>query len=107
MRDEGEAALQKLREEQEARHRAELQRLGAEQLSITEKLRRELAQAHLDKFNAMATELNQAHQVCVCLWLFVSFTNKHFIFFNGLMTCVRRLSLPIPALCQLHISCCE
>ncbi|XP_041937338.1 pericentrin isoform X2 [Alosa sapidissima] len=62
VREEGEAALAEFRAELEAQHKAELKRLGAEQLSITEELRKELAKAHLDKFNAMATELNQAHQ---------------------------------------------
>ncbi|XP_031414935.1 pericentrin isoform X2 [Clupea harengus] len=58
IRDEKEAALGEL----ERQHKAEVKQLEAEQLSITEELRRELAQAHIDKFNAMATKLNQAHQ---------------------------------------------
>ncbi|KAJ8352322.1 hypothetical protein SKAU_G00237980 [Synaphobranchus kaupii] len=73
-REEGERAL---REEGELRERerreaeggcaAELERLRAEHhaqlLSVTEELRRELAQVHMDKFTAMAAELREAQQV--------------------------------------------
>ncbi|KAG9340840.1 hypothetical protein JZ751_020032 [Albula glossodonta] len=73
IRDEGERALQELRESCERAqqvaengHAAELERLHAENhaqlLSITEELRRELAQVHMDKFTAMAAELKNAHQ---------------------------------------------
>lgn len=36
---------------------------GLEQQSIREELRKKLAQLHMEKFSAMATELSQTHQV--------------------------------------------
>lgn len=36
---------------------------GLEQQSIREELRKKLAQLHMEKFSAMATELSHTHQV--------------------------------------------
>lgn len=36
---------------------------AAEQLAIREELRKELAQVHIEKFSAMATELSHVHKV--------------------------------------------
>ncbi|KAM6973041.1 pericentrin [Aplochiton taeniatus] len=68
--------IQTLRDEMfqhEQEHQQEVNRLKAEhtqkveleqahQLSVREELRRELAQVHMEKFSAMATELSHAHQ---------------------------------------------
>ena len=50
-------------EQGKAARRQEVGRERAEQLSSREELRRELAQVHMEKFSAMATELSHAHQV--------------------------------------------
>lgn len=39
------------------------ERHGAEQLSVREELRKELAQVHMEKFKAMAAELSHVHRV--------------------------------------------
>lgn len=44
-------------------HKQLMERQTAEQLSIREELKRELAQVHMDKFKAMAAELNHVHKV--------------------------------------------
>ncbi|KAL1021956.1 hypothetical protein UPYG_G00020370 [Umbra pygmaea] len=68
--------IQTLRDEKaalEAEHRQEIQcersrlnqeaeRLVVEQQAVKEELRRQLAQLHMEKFTAMATELSHAHQ---------------------------------------------
>ncbi|XP_018599903.2 pericentrin isoform X2 [Scleropages formosus] len=55
-----------LMQEKERSHSAELQRLSEKQQryvqAATEELRGKLAQAHVDKFTAMAAELGQAHK---------------------------------------------
>lgn len=40
-----------------------MERHAAEQLSIREELRKELAQVHMEKFSAMAAELSHVHKV--------------------------------------------
>ncbi|XP_062324892.1 pericentrin isoform X2 [Osmerus eperlanus] len=49
-------------EQGKAALRQEVARERAEHLSSREELRRELAQVHMEKFSAMATELSHAHQ---------------------------------------------
>ena len=44
-------------------HRQEMEHQQAEQLSIREQLKKKLAQLHMEKFSAMAAELNHVHQV--------------------------------------------
>lgn len=44
-------------------HAQEVARLQTELVSSREELRRELAQMHMVKFSAMATELSHAHKV--------------------------------------------
>lgn len=44
-------------------HRQIMERHAAEQLSIREELRKELAQVHIEKFSAMAAELSHVHKV--------------------------------------------
>ncbi|XP_045553644.1 pericentrin isoform X2 [Salmo salar] len=46
----------------EAEHMQEVECDGLEQQSIREELRKKLAQLHMEKFSAMATELSQTHQ---------------------------------------------
>jgi hypothetical protein len=46
-----------------AAHAQELERLQTELVSGREGLRMELAQMHMGKFSAMATELSNAHKV--------------------------------------------
>lgn len=48
---------------QKSEHRREMENYAAEQLSIREELRKELAQVHIEKFSAMAAELSQLHKV--------------------------------------------
>ncbi|MBN3318927.1 AKAP9 protein, partial [Atractosteus spatula] len=73
IRNEKEQALQDLKthfaereREREKDHTVELERLRAEHqvqlTSATEELRKELAQVHIDKFKAMAAELEEAHK---------------------------------------------
>ncbi|XP_061089610.1 pericentrin isoform X2 [Conger conger] len=73
-REEGQRALRELRESGDGERReaergraAELERLRTEHRahlqSVTEELRRELAQVHMDKFTAMAAELRDAQQL--------------------------------------------
>lgn len=48
-----------------------MEKYAAEQLTLREELREELAQVHIEKFSAMAAELSQLHQVRntgVCFW---------------------------------------
>lgn len=40
-----------------------MERHAAEQLTIREELRKELAQVHIEKFSAMAAELSYVHKV--------------------------------------------
>ncbi|XP_068436282.1 pericentrin [Clinocottus analis] len=47
---------------QKSQHEQIMERYGAEQLSVREELRRELAQVHLEKFSAMAAELSHVHK---------------------------------------------
>ncbi|XP_029937869.1 pericentrin isoform X2 [Myripristis murdjan] len=47
---------------QKAEHRQMMERQHAQQLSIGEELRKELAQVHMEKFSAMAAELSNVHQ---------------------------------------------
>ncbi|XP_042292883.1 pericentrin isoform X3 [Thunnus maccoyii] len=47
---------------QKSEHRQIMERHGAEQLSIREELRKELAQLHMEKFSAMAAELSHVHK---------------------------------------------
>ncbi|XP_065822477.1 pericentrin isoform X2 [Labrus bergylta] len=47
---------------QKSEHRQLMARQAAEQLSIREELRKELAQVHLEKFSAMAAELSHVHK---------------------------------------------
>lgn len=44
-------------------HRHILERQAAEQLSVKEDLRKELAQLQMEKFKAMAAELSHVHKV--------------------------------------------
>lgn len=48
---------------QKSENRERIERHAAEQLSIREELRKELAQMHIDKFSAMAAELSHVHKV--------------------------------------------
>ncbi|XP_077396087.1 pericentrin isoform X2 [Festucalex cinctus] len=47
---------------QKAEHQHVKQRYAAEQESVREQLRKEIAQMHMDKFRAMAAELSHVHQ---------------------------------------------
>ncbi|KAM7403309.1 hypothetical protein PAMA_003979 [Pampus argenteus] len=47
---------------QKSEHRQIMERHVAEQLSIREELRKELAQLHMEKFSAMAAELSHVHK---------------------------------------------
>lgn len=40
-----------------------MEKCVAEQLTLREDLRKELAQVHIEKFSAMAAELSQLHKV--------------------------------------------
>lgn len=40
-----------------------MENYAAEQLTLREELRKELAQVHIEKFSAMAAELSQLHKV--------------------------------------------
>lgn len=56
----------KYREElsrQKSEYRQLIEQHTAEQLSLKEALRKELAQVHIEKFSAMAAELSQVHKV--------------------------------------------
>lgn len=44
-------------------YRQLIERHTAEQLSLKEALRKELAQMHMERFSAMAAELNHVHKV--------------------------------------------
>lgn len=48
---------------QKSEHKQNIERYTAEQLSIREDLRKELAQVHIEKFSAMAAELSHVHKV--------------------------------------------
>lgn len=48
---------------QKSENREKIERHTAEQLSIREELRKELAQMHIEKFSAMAAELSHVHKV--------------------------------------------
>lgn len=48
---------------QKSEHRRIMELHAAEQFSIREELRKELAQLHLEKFSAMAAELSHVHKV--------------------------------------------
>lgn len=48
---------------QNLEHRQTMEQHIAEQLSIREDLRKELAQVHVEKFSAMAAELSHVHKV--------------------------------------------
>jgi len=45
-----------------------MERHAAEQLSVREDLRKELAQVHMEKFKAMAAELSHVHKVINSDW---------------------------------------
>ncbi|XP_041809392.1 pericentrin isoform X2 [Chelmon rostratus] len=47
---------------QKSEHKQNIERYTAEQLSIREDLRKELAQVHIEKFSAMAAELSHVHK---------------------------------------------
>ncbi|XP_028420872.1 pericentrin isoform X5 [Perca flavescens] len=47
---------------QKAQHKQIMERHAAEQLSVREDLRKELAQVHMEKFSAMAAELSHVHK---------------------------------------------
>ncbi|KAL6105456.1 pcnt [Pungitius sinensis] len=47
---------------QKSQHQQIMERHNAEQLSIREELRKELAQVHIEKFRAMAAELSHVHK---------------------------------------------
>ncbi|XP_076604354.1 pericentrin isoform X2 [Chaetodon auriga] len=47
---------------QKSEHKQTMERHAAEQLSVREDLRKELAQVHIEKFSAMAAELSLAHK---------------------------------------------
>lgn len=56
----------KYREElscQKSEYRQLIERHTAEQLSLKEALRKELAQMHMERFSAMAAELSHVHKV--------------------------------------------
>ena len=40
-----------------------MERHAAEELSVREELRKELAQVHMEKFSAMAAEISHVHKV--------------------------------------------
>lgn len=48
---------------QRLEHRQIVERQTAEQVSLKEDLRKELAQVHMEKFSAMAAELSHVHKV--------------------------------------------
>lgn len=48
---------------QKSEHRQIMELKAAEQLSMREELRKELAQVHIEKFSAMAAELSHVHKV--------------------------------------------
>lgn len=48
---------------QSAEHKELMERHAAEQVSIREELRKELAQVHMEKFRAMAAVLSHVHKV--------------------------------------------
>lgn len=48
---------------QQSDHKHMTERHAAEQLSIREDLRKELAKVHIEKFSAMAAELSHVHKV--------------------------------------------
>lgn len=48
---------------QKSEHRQEMENCAAEQLTLREELRKELAQVHIEKFSAMAAELSHLHKV--------------------------------------------
>lgn len=54
-------------QEELSRHKSEyrqlIERHTAEQLSLKEALRKELAQMHMERFSAMAAELSHVHKV--------------------------------------------
>lgn len=50
---------------QKVEHKQKMEHHHAEQLSIREELRKELAQLHMEKFSAMAAELSHVHKVRV------------------------------------------
>ncbi|XP_072539723.1 pericentrin isoform X2 [Salminus brasiliensis] len=60
--EEKEEALQELGTSLKQQHAEEMERIREEELSVREKLRQELTLVHMDKFSAMATELDHAHQ---------------------------------------------
>ncbi|KAF4080235.1 hypothetical protein AMELA_G00168080 [Ameiurus melas] len=62
VREEKEEALRELGVSLEQQQAKEIERVKQEELAIREELRKELAQVHMDKFSAMATELSHAHQ---------------------------------------------
>lgn len=70
VREEKDAALRELRASVEQEQAKEIDRVKQEELTIRDELRKELAQAHMDKFSAMATELGHAHQVSSWVYLF-------------------------------------
>ncbi|XP_031703854.1 pericentrin [Anarrhichthys ocellatus] len=47
---------------QKSQHKQIMERHGAEQLSVREELRKELAHVHMEKFTAMAAELSHIHK---------------------------------------------
>ncbi|XP_068574033.1 pericentrin isoform X2 [Cebidichthys violaceus] len=47
---------------QKSQHKQIMERHGADQLSVREELRKELAQVHIEKFSAMAAELSHVHK---------------------------------------------
>lgn len=66
LRDEINQLEEKHRQELISRvseHKQWMERQAAEQLSIREELKRELAQVHMEKFKAMAAELSHVHKV--------------------------------------------
>lgn len=48
---------------QKSKHRQEMENYAAEQLTLREEQRKELAQVHIEKFSAMAAELSLLHKV--------------------------------------------
>lgn len=48
---------------QKSEYRQLIERHTAEQLSLKEALRKELAQMHMERFSAMAAELSHVHKV--------------------------------------------
>ncbi|XP_074517499.1 pericentrin isoform X3 [Sebastes fasciatus] len=47
---------------QKSQHKQTMERHAADQLSVREELRKELAQVHIEKFSAMAAELSHVHK---------------------------------------------